>query len=153
MLYFIIVFSLNAFSQIEIVNTYFESGALKSKVARKDSLNFGIFIEYYESGTINIECVFDNGKLNGPFKLYYNSGQLQRDGYFYNDLPVGEHRFYEMDGTITKKGNYNEQGEHDGIWELYYDGKLDKKILYKNDKIVKIILDNFLTAPIPQVED
>ena len=138
----VIMFPFIAKSQlnIDIVKEYYKSGAIKSIVAYKDSLKFGISIDYFKSGNFRIECVYIEGKLNGPFKIYYDNAQLQREGYFQNDRPFGQHIFYEIDGKITLKSNYNEKGESDGTWEYYYDGILDKQLLYKKGSVDTIII-------------
>jgi hypothetical protein len=133
---------------IKIISDYYEAGELKSKVAMKGNKKFGYSISFYASGQIWAEFVYDNGSLNGPSVLYYENGQVMRKGRYKNDAPDGIHFFYEVDGSLTKKGEYKE-GTHDGIWKFFYEGKLDKEILYRNDTICKIIIDNKITAPFP----
>jgi antitoxin component YwqK of YwqJK toxin-antitoxin module len=119
----------------------YASGEIKSKYALIDSVKWGYCVDFYINGSVEAECVYENGKLNGPFYIYYENGKLKREGFWNNDLPNGQHCFYEMNGYLQRKGSYS-WGKHVGIWEYYFEGKIDKKVLYANDSMKCILLDN-----------
>jgi len=68
---------------------------------------------YFKNGKPSTEYTYDKGNLSGPSKSY------------------------NEEGFVTSEGNYVNNDE-DGEWKEYDAmGKLLKKVIYKNGKVVK----------------
>lgn len=106
---------------------YYDGRISAQRCYVNDSLS-GESVDYNEDGDIFIQQTFKNGQENGIYKVYYN---------------------YEK-GKIAEQGSFID-GKKVGIWEDYIeDGRLNRKIEYTN-KGEKIILDNHLIPPPPNM--
>lgn len=107
-----------------------------------DSIQQGLCVDYDPSGRREVECSYIDGKLTGPYIFYYSDGAIASETYYVDNVPHGKAVDYYHDGTIQKIEHYN-MGLRDGIQELYIeDGRLDKRLLFRNDTLIRILVDN-----------
>lgn len=131
---------------LDIRNTYYPDGSVKSSGGYVDGVKEGTHRIYDESGTVIKSQVFrmgertgegivDNrGDYQGDWKLYYETGELKAEGQYENSLRVGDWIFYHKNGEIESKGKYVEGLPH-GQWKWYYDdGKLRRQEFYRRGK-------------------
>jgi antitoxin component YwqK of YwqJK toxin-antitoxin module len=92
---------------------------------QETSNNSGVEIKkkYYESGALEFEVTLENGVFHGPSKKYYESGKLMNLVQFQNGVRIGESIIYYETGPVMIKENYNEKGEHDGVYQEFHENK------------------------------
>ena len=116
---------------------------LEHKEKYKDKLNFtdefgkpqGIFRTYFDDAKRKIrqEAYYIDGKLNGEYKEYYEPNILMKIATYKDSKLNGKQTRYGYDGSINTMANYKD-GELDGEYIDYYNGKVDKKGVYKDGK-------------------
>jgi len=93
----------------------------------------------------------DNGLKQGYWEYYYPDGNLLfYKGSYLNDNMNGLWEFYHPNGNLHMKGSYKD-GSKEGIWEHYVNGILIKelwgdgslifKMLYKDNILIKVLLE------------
>jgi antitoxin component YwqK of YwqJK toxin-antitoxin module len=131
---------------LDIRNTYYSDGSVKSSGGYVDGVKEGTHRIYDESGTVikskvykmgevTGEGIVDNrGDYQGEWKLFYESGELRAEGQYENSLRVGDWIFYHKNGEVESKGKYVE-GQPHGQWKWYFnDGKLRRQEFYRRGK-------------------
>ncbi len=119
-------------SKVEIKNTYYANGVLKSSGGFKDGKPVGIQRDYNEEGKVNGSKVYDDngvllstgivgkeGDKFGNWKDFYESGKLKAKGKYKNNKRIEEWTFYFENGAVEQIGNYK-NGKPDGEWKWYY---------------------------------
>ena len=90
-----LLISFSSFGQIEEGITYYESGAIKSKVDILDyELDEAKVITYYESGVIKSEELYMVDVPNGECIYYYESGEFKEKGNYVDGELQGEYITY-----------------------------------------------------------
>ena len=87
------------------------------------------------------ELNYENSLLNGEQEYWYKNGKKNMVLNFRYGLTHGEQKGWHENGKDKFKQNYN-FGNLDGV-QFSYDksGTLDRKKLYKNGKLIRIIKD------------
>lgn len=105
-------------------------------------------MDYDSLGRRICEVTFVDGKWTGPFIIYYPEGSVSQKSYVIDGITNGQKIRYYRDGTIEAIYNFK-QGMRDGICEEYWeDGSLDKRYLFRNDTLIRILIDNH-NLPLP----
>lgn len=134
---------------VEIKKEYYQNGLLKEVGAIVDSIKQGYWLTYDSVGRLESECVYVDDIFNGPFTLYYPNGKIMVEGFMLDSAWIGKRIYYYVNGNIKEIGFY-ENGNMDSVWTTFDEnGSIDKKIIYKNNKIEKIIEDNKITPVFP----
>lgn len=117
-----------------------------------DSVIHGLYIGYDSLGRLEYESCYVNGIETGPFRYYYSNGNIASECYYLNGRPDGKSVDYFPNGKI-KTISYWEKGSQNSIGEMYIeDGRLDKRLLYRNDTLIYIIEDHHYRPLPPTVE-
>ena len=116
-----------------------------------DGKKEGMWIEYYD-GRISAQRCYVNDSLSGESIDYNEDGDIFIQQTFKNGQENGMYKMYSnyKKGKIVEQGSFID-GNKVGVWEYYIDdGRLNKKVEYTN-KSEKIILDNHLIPPPPNM--
>ena len=103
-------------------------------------------IDFYSDAQIensqkSSELNYENNSLNGEQEYWYKNGTKKMVLKYRYGLMHGEQLGWHESGDTTFKQNYN-FGYLDGIQHTYDAvGTLDRKKLYKNGKLIRIIKD------------
>lgn len=130
------------------IETYFISGALKSKKSCLDELCIqqdGPYVEFYENGQKESEGKYAKGSPSGKWSEWYENGQLSSSGYYADGAKYGiwnswykngnpkevleyigssrnpEHRQYELREYWTPNGE-KQVDKGDGNAKYFYEG-------------------------------
>ena len=69
-------------------------------------------------------------------EYFYSNQVIQAEGKMKGEISVGDWSFYNSNGQLTGKGNYNDNGERDGIWNWFNENGSVKEIAtYSNGKL------------------
>src|SRR5665647_468121 len=92
---------------------------------------------------IRTEVTFETqqGRVLSKRKEYYENGTLFREGTYSKgngswtwDVAIGKVVSYFEDGQLMSEELFDDQGSHEGETRIYNrKGKLQKRIIYKND--------------------
>ena len=83
---------------------------------------------------IAMEFFCKGGKLDGPALVYARNGKVIARGDYHAGNKNGTWLIYTINGKkLKEKLNYIE-GEPDGYWEIYDNGKLSKRLHFANGK-------------------
>jgi len=131
---------------LDIRNTYYADGSVKSSGGYVDGMKEGthriygqdgniISGEVYKMGVKTAEGVVDEkGDFQGEWELYYEDGSLRAKGDFEKSLRTGEWIFYHKNGKVESEGKYVE-GLPQGQWKWYYDnGNSRRQDYYRRGK-------------------
>ena len=131
---------------LDIRNTYYSDGKVKSSGGYVDGKKEGIHRIYneegdivsgevYKKGLITAEGIVDqSGDFQGEWELYYENGDVQAKGDFENNLRTGDWIFYHKNGKVESEGKYVE-GLPQGQWKWFYDnGVSRRKDYYRRGK-------------------
>ncbi len=131
---------------LDLRNTYFSDGTVKSSGGYVDGKKEGTHRVYDERGEISggevyrkgskvAEGIVDlNGGFEGQWKLFYESGTLKAEGEYKDSERTGEWIFYHENGKIQHKGKYL-NGLPQGEWKWYYeDSKLRREEYYRRGR-------------------
>ncbi len=135
--------------EIDIVKEYYENGQLKNIGATIGTEKIGYWITYDNEGNKESEATYYNGVLNGVFIIYFKNGQKKMEANMINDLYHGYRKNFYFNGQVKSEGYYF-NGNLNGVWISYDEyGRIDKKIEYREGKLIEIIVDNKLSPPLP----
>jgi antitoxin component YwqK of YwqJK toxin-antitoxin module len=101
----------------------------------------GDCVQYYPNGKKSFEAQYKNGRACGTCKWYFENGQISQQITYILDnknmsLADGKYTKWFQDGKIEEVINYK-TGMYDGEWfQLDKNGKIIKKGLYKNNKLI-----------------
>ncbi len=131
---------------LDLRNTYYEDGRLKSTGGYVDGLKEGthrlygrdggiVGGELYSKGQKVGEGIIDqNGDYQGLWKLYYSTGELQAEGEFENTKRINDWTYYHRNGKIEHKAKFVNGLPH-GKWTWYYEtGQLRREEFFRRGK-------------------
>ena len=122
----------------------------------------GELIQYYMDGHIRQKAFFKEGKMNGKYIQYYDLPEnlVSDEGMYEKGVITGAYKAYHQNGKISETGQFNKEGQKDGVWKNYtedniltseetftkgknsgitrnYDNKgvLTEEFIYKNDML------------------
>lgn len=120
---------------IEIVYTYYLSGALQSETPYVNGVREGIRKWYYESGALEIETPYVNGVREGIAKHYYEDGALEIEMTYVNGLQEGITKYYWENGILMQEVPHL-NGVKEGMLKWYnVSGDLSRETPYVNGVI------------------
>lgn len=94
----------------------------------------GVFEEYYPNGIISSVINYDVDII--PFQKYYPDGKIKVDGTMVEGHLFGSVKSYFPNGNIETIGSYNETGDKDGFWSIYFkNGKISEELTYNAGKL------------------
>ncbi len=116
---------------------YWPLGKILSEQQIKDGRIYGYSKKYYENGVMSGEGDIDYEQKTGTWKEYSESGCLKQEEYYISSETLKYIRSYydsknpNEPPQLECEGQYNEHGEHTGIWK-YYDkeGNFTRKVNY-----------------------
>jgi antitoxin component YwqK of YwqJK toxin-antitoxin module len=102
-----------------------------------DSDYTGSYIDKYPSGIKKFTGFFRFGQRHGQWLSFYPNGMMWSEMHYDKGLREGPNKTFFEDGKMRYEGFYKND-KRDSIW-CYYDslGKPARKLLFKNDKVVK----------------
>lgn len=115
---------------------YDKEGNLYLLKTFKDNIQNGKEIEYFNF--MEIHRMYKNGEKHGLEKLFFkmnNSLYLFKEIYWKNNIKNGKTIFYDIQGNIKIILPYR-NGEIHGYKKIFLDGILEKKIQYKNGRVI-----------------
>lgn len=131
---------------LDIRNTYYSDGTVKSSGGYVDGKKEGthriydedgniISGEVYKMGVKTAEGVVDqSGDYQGEWELYYDNGELRAKGDYENSLRTGDWVFYHLNGKVESEGKYVE-GLPQGQWKWFYEnGTSRRRDYYRRGK-------------------
>jgi len=143
----------------KLIKRYFDN-KIELIAFYKNDLLEGIETHYYNNGNRSMEIHYVKGIKNGPAISWYYNGVLKEKGYYVNNLFDGNWENYDERGLLTGEGSfvqgtgkritYDEMGrlkcetnfvnnKKDGVETYFFpSGEIEKTILFKEDKIIKI---------------
>ncbi len=124
---------------VEVKNTYYAGGGLKSSGGYKNNRPVGVHRTYNEKGKINGSSTYNDegkkiadgivdgrGREQGNWTLYDSLGHVSGKGVYKAGNREGEWQFFHPNGQIEQKGVYK-NGKPEGEWIWYYDnGKVHR---------------------------
>ena len=117
---------------------------------KKNGFSIKYFLDDSDKNKINSKELYLNGQRNGNTYFYYPNGKIKKvipyledkkNGISYelnsDSIIIAITRYRNNDIVLTEEINrYNEQGEKEGVWKLFYnDGKLKEERTYKSGKL------------------
>jgi len=132
-------------NKIEIKNTYYINGAVKTSGPYKDTIKVGIHRTYNQEGKISASIIYDDfglllstgivgkdGDKHGNWTDFYPSGKVKAKGKYKNNKRIDDWQFFYESGTIEQIGAYD-NGKMNGEWKWYFDtGKLLRQEKFEN---------------------
>jgi len=88
------------------------------------------------NGKVVQEDDYLNGKLNGERKVYFDNGKLRSVETYKDDKLNGKRTDYDESERVSYEYHYL-NGELDGIFKAFNEGKLWRECLYQNGKILR----------------
>lgn len=145
---------------LDLRNTYYSDGTLKSTGGYVDGVKEGTHRLYdkegnieggelYSKGELVGEGIIDqNGDYQGIWKLYYETGELKAEGNFEDSKRIGEWTFYHKNEAIEHKAKYVD-GLPQGKWTWYFDnGKLRREEFFRRGREDGTVTEYDLTGEI-----
>lgn len=102
-----------------------------------DSVYTGDYIDKYPNGIIKFRGTYRFGKRHGQWLSFYPNGKAWSEMHYDKGLRHGPNITYYEDGNTRYSGFYKND-QQDSLW-IYFDsiGKVEQKLIYKNDKVFK----------------
>ena len=72
-----------------------------------------------------VEGTYVNGFKEGLFIVRHANGRKASEGRYHRGVPAGEWTYWDESGHLEGRGVYRD-GEMDGRWELYFDGRREE---------------------------
>lgn len=113
------------------VETYYETGELRSTVNFKKDKKEGIEIFYDKKGNVIVEQPYKNGKLHGTLRRYSENNTLIEEGEYSKGKKDGKYNFYDENGNLVQSQEYDDDFM-DGTVKSYENGILVSKIDYSD---------------------
>lgn len=94
------------------VNTYYNSGQVKSVETYKNSLKDGECRYYFENGKLSGIYIYSNGVKHGMFQTFYENGVIRSEGTILNDTTLdGNYSIYDINGKPLRRIKYENNKE------------------------------------------
>ena len=106
LIFFIVVFYINASAQDGLVKSYYSNGNIKSEINFRDSVREGEAKFYSENGVLREERVYLNGRVEGLVKNYSETGLLKEIFIIENGKRVGPTSVYDENGNFLSDVYY-----------------------------------------------
>lgn len=112
----------------------------------KDKIRNGFSILYYQNGKVKSIQNYVNGQSSGKYISWYENGSLKEigqysindsiEGIMYSDTLIYGYEFFEFEQEpLMFIRSLRDKGQRSGVWYFFdKEGKLNKKIEYKEDK-------------------
>jgi len=85
----------------------------------------GAYIRYFNNTQIDLKNQFVNNLIEGRYESYNRNGVLILETEVKNNKPIGVFKEYHDNGTLKSEGNWNNNGDINGIYKSYdLDGNL-----------------------------
>lgn len=121
--------------------TYAANGKIVQKIHYKNGLRHGTWEAWNGySGLRTFFANYTDGALNGHYERWYSNGRLAGRGMMIYDQKDGLWEEWDEQGRLTSRTNYND-GLREGLCEIWANGILRVKALYKGGKLVKDLLE------------
>lgn len=104
--------------------TYYDNGAVKSRVNFVNGRMHGKAFNYYKSGKVHSEFEYTNGAHAGTTRWYFESGKLYQEIPYENDMKHGLFKQYFENGQVEAELPYFEDYEGLGLKEYSSKGEL-----------------------------
>ena len=127
---------------------WYKSGAIESERNYVNGKEHGLFKWWYENGAIHSEHNYSNGKENGHYKTWYertdflgggsDGHHLEWDWNYKNGKKDGVCKSWHENGTLEEESIYS-NGSSRGSSLYDSNGKLTKKLVYKDKKMVSAL--------------
>ena len=88
----------------EVVENFYRSGNLKSKINFKNGKRNGLYIEYYENGKVRSKGEMISDTMNGDWKFFYHNGKKEMEGKFVFGQ-MSSVRIYHDNGVLKEVVN------------------------------------------------
>lgn len=104
-----------------------------------DSTYTGEYIDKYPNGIIKFKGQFRFGERHGHWMSFFPNGDMWSEMHYDKGLREGPNKVMRENGHVFYAGFFKAD-KQDSIWD-YYDeqGKIVKKVIYKQDRVVKEI--------------
>lgn len=122
-------------SNLETIETQYETGTTKEKYSRKkdDFAKQGPYTSFYPSGKVMEEAHYENDTIHGERKMYFESGQVEIIEQYENGEFIGTYRDFYENGNLKSEGSYVDN-EMDGEWKFYFEtSELREKVTFKGN--------------------
>lgn len=100
------ILSVKVFSQDGVVNTFYPTDTLKSRINYSNKIREGSAKFYYPNGQIKQELNYVNGKVEGVVKSYYETGVLKEMYQVEDGKRQGPTSLFDSTGKYLKDINY-----------------------------------------------
>lgn len=116
---------------------YFTGGQLRSEFIMDDKTGQnGVLKKYGYEGHMTSSAQIRNGVHHGLETGYDSKGRILWRQYYVNGRQEGVQKAYYPNGDLMVTYTYK-NGLKDGVAQTYRrDGSVDKKVIYRNDRIV-----------------
>ncbi|CAL2104245.1 conserved exported protein of unknown function [Tenacibaculum sp. 190130A14a] len=95
----------------------------------------GVVNTFYNSGELKSKSEYNEGKRNGMYQGWYEEGAKSFERFYTNGLKTGKHLGWYKDGQLKFMYHFNEHGEYDGeVSEWFPNGQLLKMFNYVDGK-------------------
>jgi uncharacterized protein len=137
----------NAEMPVEIRQTVYPGGKLKTSGAFRENIPVGIHRSYDEQGNVIATVIYDQkgrktaqgvvndrGERMGKWTDFYPGGSKKAEGEYRDNRRSGEWIFFSENSGVVQQGNYR-NGLYHGTWQWYYpDGKILREEEYFNGR-------------------
>ncbi|MEA2047617.1 MAG: hypothetical protein U9O64_04130 [Campylobacterota bacterium] len=116
---------------------YFTGGQLRSEfIMDDDTEQNGVLKRYGYDGHLTSTATIKNGVQDGLETGYDSKGRVLWRQYYVNGRQEGIQKAYYPNGDLMVTYTYQNGVKH-GVAQTYHkDGTVDKKVVYRNDRIV-----------------
>ena len=123
-----------------IAEAYHRDGSIYTRCKYFKGELIDTFLIYYDNGQLNSYSWRDStGASQGEFRIYHENGELRQIGNHKDGRLFGTIKVYFDDGSIESIENYNQYGFNGESVHFKENGDTLRKILYKNDTVIKRI--------------
>ncbi|MBK7632521.1 MAG: TonB family protein [Ignavibacteriales bacterium] len=98
----LILFSLNTFSQLDTVKTYFPNGNLEAAVVYEKDVRQGETLLYWGNGNIKEKRNYVNDKVFGTVTTYYENGKIKELYSIEDGRRDGPATYYDSSGNVIE---------------------------------------------------
>jgi antitoxin component YwqK of YwqJK toxin-antitoxin module len=86
----------------------------------------GDLTQYYMDGHIKQKASFKEGKRNDKYTQYYDDPEngISEEGSYENGVATGVYKTYYQNGKLSETGEFNKDGEKNGVWKNYTDDNI-----------------------------
>ncbi len=125
-----------AMSGKKVHKEYFTGGQLRSEFIMDDQTGQnGVLKKYGYEGHMTSSALIRNGVQDGLETGYDSQGRVLWRQYYVNGRQEGVQKAYYPNGDLMVTYTYK-NGVKEGVAQTYRkDGKVDKRVIYRNDRI------------------